>query len=163
MVTDPTRVARIQGCCGTLESSAAAGELPSDPTGSFVDPDAPPDHHSLAPCSPPSRPLRAASGGGLRPALTAAARGAIRNRGQDGETVPRSNRETGQQKQATRKTSCRPKKPLDLKSPIQGWAKARQRRAHAATPVEVAIRATYARFKLSETSAWPERVGTLRF
>src|SRR5438552_18625634 len=125
MVTDPRRVARIQGCCGTLESSAAAGELPSDPTGSFVDPDAPPDHHSLAPCSPPSRPLRAASGGGLRPALTAAARGAIRNRGRDGETVPRSNRETGQQKQGTRKTSCRPKKPLDLKSPIQGWAKAR--------------------------------------
>jgi len=31
---------------------------------------------SLAPCSPPSRPLRAASGGGLRPALTAPARGA---------------------------------------------------------------------------------------
>jgi hypothetical protein len=28
---------------------------------------------SLAPGSPPSRPLRAASGGGLRPALTAAA------------------------------------------------------------------------------------------
>jgi hypothetical protein len=28
---------------------------------------------SLAPSSPPSRPLRAASGGGLRPALTAAA------------------------------------------------------------------------------------------
>src|SRR5262249_46334861 len=32
---------------------------------------------SLAPCSPPSRPLRAASGGGLRPVLTAAARGAL--------------------------------------------------------------------------------------
>ncbi len=28
---------------------------------------------NLAPSSPPSRPLRAASGGGLRPALTAAA------------------------------------------------------------------------------------------
>ena len=26
----------------------------------------------MAPCSPPSRPLRAASGGGLRPVLTAA-------------------------------------------------------------------------------------------
>src|SRR6202171_783520 len=34
------------------------------------------DPQSLAPCSPPSRPLRAASGGGLRPALTAAALGA---------------------------------------------------------------------------------------
>ena len=32
---------------------------------------------SLAPCSPPSRPLRAASGGGLRPVLTAAVRGAL--------------------------------------------------------------------------------------
>jgi hypothetical protein len=31
---------------------------------------------SLASCSPPSRPLRAASGGGLRPALTAVARDA---------------------------------------------------------------------------------------
>jgi hypothetical protein len=30
--------------------------------------------------------------------LTAAARGAIRNRGRDGETVPQSNRETAQQK-----------------------------------------------------------------
>ena len=36
-----------------------------------------PDRFSLAPCSPPSRPLRAASGGGLRPVLTAAARGAL--------------------------------------------------------------------------------------
>ena len=49
--------------------------------------DAPPDHHSLAPCSPPSRPLRAASGGGLRPALTAAARGA--------SAVARSGRRNG--------------------------------------------------------------------
>ncbi len=29
-------------------------------------------HPSIAPCSRPSRPLRAASGGGLRPVLTAA-------------------------------------------------------------------------------------------
>src|SRR5262249_24577894 len=36
-----------------------------------------PDPFSLAPCSPPSRPLRAASGGGLRPVLNAAARGAL--------------------------------------------------------------------------------------
>jgi hypothetical protein len=66
---------------------------------------APPDQNSLAPCSPPSRPLRAASGGGLRPALTAAARGAIRNRGRDGETVPQSNRETAEQKQTTKERS----------------------------------------------------------
>src|SRR5215469_12745680 len=43
---------------------------------------------SLAPCSPPSRPLRAASGGGLRPVLTAAARGATLTAGRDEETVP---------------------------------------------------------------------------
>jgi hypothetical protein len=38
---------------------------------------------SVTPCSPPSRPLRAASGGGLRPALTASARG-VPERGQVG-------------------------------------------------------------------------------
>ena len=43
---------------------------------------------SLAPCSPPSRPLRAASGGGLRPVLTAAARGATLSAGRDEETAP---------------------------------------------------------------------------
>jgi transposase len=37
-----------------------------------------PDPQSLAPCSAPSRPLRAASGGGLRPALIAPAPGAPR-------------------------------------------------------------------------------------
>src|SRR5438105_5649080 len=39
---------------------------------------APPDLARVAPCSAPSRPLRAASGGGLRPALTAPARAALR-------------------------------------------------------------------------------------
>lgn len=38
-----------------------------------------PDHKSLAPCSAPSRPLRAADRGGLRPALTAPALGASTN------------------------------------------------------------------------------------
>jgi len=36
-----------------------------------------PTRRSMTPCSPPSRTLRAASGGGLRPSLTAAARGVI--------------------------------------------------------------------------------------
>jgi hypothetical protein len=36
-----------------------------------------PTTKSVTPCSPPSRTLRAASGGGLRPSLTAAARGVI--------------------------------------------------------------------------------------
>jgi hypothetical protein len=46
---------------------------------------------SLTPCSPPSRPLRAASGGGLRPALTASARGVVRP-GQVGTKKPPSGR-----------------------------------------------------------------------
>ena len=49
---------------------------------------------SLAPCSPPSRPLRAACGGGLRPVLTAAVRGGTLNLGRDEETTPGSNKET---------------------------------------------------------------------
>ena len=47
-----------------------------------------PTRSSLAPCSPPSRPLRAAFGGGLRPVLTAAVRGATLSAGRDEETVP---------------------------------------------------------------------------
>jgi hypothetical protein len=43
---------------------------------------------SLAPCSPLSRPLRAASGGGLRPVLTAAVRGVTLDLGRDEETAP---------------------------------------------------------------------------
>lgn len=42
---------------------------------------------SLAPCSPPSSALRAACGGGLRPRLTAAARGARIDAGRDEETA----------------------------------------------------------------------------
>jgi hypothetical protein len=41
---------------------------------------------TIAPCSRPSTPLRAAGGGGIRPALTAAMRGASRKSGLDGET-----------------------------------------------------------------------------
>jgi len=41
---------------------------------------------TMAPCSRLSTPLRAALGGGLRPALTAAPRGALRRSGRDGET-----------------------------------------------------------------------------
>jgi hypothetical protein len=37
-------------------------------------------------CSRPSTPLRAPDRGGLRPALTAAVRGALRRSGRDGET-----------------------------------------------------------------------------
>ena len=41
---------------------------------------------TMAPCSQPSTPLRAAYGGGLRPVLTATARGAFQSSGRDGET-----------------------------------------------------------------------------
>lgn len=39
-------------------------------------------------CSPPSRPRRAATGGGLRPVLTAAVRDATLSPGRDEETAP---------------------------------------------------------------------------
>ena len=45
-----------------------------------------PANPSMAPCSRPSTPLRAACRGGLRPMLTAPARGAFENLGRDGET-----------------------------------------------------------------------------
>jgi hypothetical protein len=41
----------------------------------------------LPPYSPGSTPLRAASGGGLWPGLTQAARGGVTNHGRDGETA----------------------------------------------------------------------------
>ena len=47
----------------------------------------PPPASILAPCSRPSTPLRAAYRGGLRPVLTAPARGALRRAGRDGETA----------------------------------------------------------------------------
>ena len=46
-----------------------------------------PGDQTLAPCSHSSRPLRAASGGGLRPALTSAARRAPMSCGRDEETA----------------------------------------------------------------------------
>src|SRR5919205_3821973 len=52
---------------GGDETDTSAGRRPVRPASSRV-----------APCSRPSRPLRAACGGGLRPVLTAAARGAMR-------------------------------------------------------------------------------------
>ena len=42
-----------------------------------------PAYSTIAPCSRPSTPLRAAYGGGLRPALTAAVRGALPKSGWD--------------------------------------------------------------------------------
>jgi hypothetical protein len=45
-----------------------------------------PANPSMAPCSRPSTPLRAAYGGGLRPVLTATARAAFLSVGRDGET-----------------------------------------------------------------------------
>jgi len=45
-----------------------------------------PASSTMAPCSRPSTPLRAAYGGGLRPVLTATARGAFGKVGRGGET-----------------------------------------------------------------------------
>jgi Helix-turn-helix domain len=56
-----------------------------------------PTTKSVTPCSPPSRTLRAASGGGLRPSLTAAARGVTPPRQVGTKKRPRSNQETDQQ------------------------------------------------------------------
>jgi hypothetical protein len=55
---------------------------------------------SVTPCSPPSRTLRAACGGGLRPSLTAAARGVTAPR-----QVGTKKRPSGQTKKPTRKHS----------------------------------------------------------
>ena len=53
-----------------------------------------PTWFSVMLCSRPSRPLRAAAGGGLRPALTAAPRGAVDRAGWAGETALQPNKET---------------------------------------------------------------------
>jgi hypothetical protein len=63
-----------------------------DPVGNAWRAEAP-DRTRIGPCSQPSRPLRAASGGGLRPVLTSAARGPLRWFGRDGETAPVSRTE----------------------------------------------------------------------
>jgi len=57
-----------------------------------------PTAKSVTPCSPPSRTLRAASGGGLRPSLTAAARGVTGPR-----QVGTEKRPSGRTKKLTRK------------------------------------------------------------
>jgi hypothetical protein len=49
---------------------------------------------SIAPCSRPSTPLRAAIAGALRPVLTPAARDAHANLGRDGKTTLQPNRKT---------------------------------------------------------------------
>jgi transposase len=59
-----------------------------------------PTTKSVTPCSPPSRTLRAASGGGLRPSLTAAARGVTAPR-----QVGTKKRPSGRTKKLTRKGS----------------------------------------------------------
>ena len=59
-----------------------------------------PTTKSVTPCSPPSRTLRAASGGGLRPSSTAAARGVTGPR-----QVGTKKRPSGRTKKLTRKGS----------------------------------------------------------
>jgi transposase len=72
----------LAGACAVAEHAAPAG-----PSG--------------APCSPPSSTRRAGSAGGLRPCLTAAARGAAKTSGRDEETarVSRTKKHSSRQKQ----------------------------------------------------------------
>lgn len=59
---------------------------------------------SVASCSPPSRTLRAAAGGGLRPSLTATARAAQRRSGRDEKTALQPNQKTAKPTPMTRTT-----------------------------------------------------------
>ena len=80
----------------------------------------------VAPCSRPSTPLRAAYGGGLRPVLTAAARGDCRCSGRGGETAL-SRTEKHRPRlgivAAQSPTSQRQHFDLDTGNPIQGLCK----------------------------------------
>ena len=92
-------IASWSGSHGSTECKVAArafapdGRLPSDQPRSALSSNPAPGQNEarrrprpaarVAPCSTPSRPLRAAFGGGLRPALTAPARGARQPPGRD--------------------------------------------------------------------------------
>jgi hypothetical protein len=115
------RIDRIQ-VCGAIDR--ANGGLPSDhhpdkrrdraspnpaksgPTGQARGLKA----HVLAAVKTASRAPSAVAVASLRPVLTAAARGAPLNPGRDGETVHRSNKETGPQEVASGRLSERPGK-----------------------------------------------------
>jgi hypothetical protein len=123
-------------CKVAARAFAPAGGLPSDqprsarsshpPPGRNKAPPSSPPAARVAPCSTPSRPLRAAFGGGLRPALTASARGARQAPGRDEGMV----RPAEQRDDHKAMTNCRsdrscaphPFKPLDNRIPMQGSA-----------------------------------------
>ena len=111
---------RIQGCCGTL-GSAAAGELPSDPIGSD-DPDgtARPkqDRAVLAAVKAASRRLRRWPAASLDDGCARRDPKPWSGR-RNGPVVEPRNCPT---RQGTKK-NLTTEKPLDLESPIQGWAK----------------------------------------
>ena len=100
-------IGRIQGC--HAKHRGAQGELPS---GRMALPMLRLGITSLAPCSPASRTLRAASGGGLRPSLTPAPHAARRSL--------KSGRRNGPFSQ-TKKLECTDEINLDRQGPIQGW------------------------------------------
>ena len=72
-MTETKRQTRYRPKNASLKSSLGMTMIPTCP--------------SLTPCSPPSRTLRAAYGGGLRPSWTAAALGASGKLGRDKETA----------------------------------------------------------------------------
>ena len=98
-------IGRIQGC--HAKHREAQGELPS---GRMAMPIVRLGITRLAPCSPASRTLRAASGGGLRPPLTPAPHSAHRSL-RSGRGNRRLNR--------TEKLQCNDELALDREGPIQ--------------------------------------------
>src|SRR5271163_754917 len=111
-----TGIGRIQGC--HAKHRGAQGELPS---GRMAMPIVRLGITRLAPCSPASRTLRAASGGGLRPPLTPAPHSAHRSL-RSGRRNRRLNR--------TEKLQWNDELALDREGPIQG----RKSEAPSATP-----------------------------
>jgi transposase len=78
ITSDPPTTATATAGTGDRANPELAGDITE-----HVAPTCP----SVASCSPPSSTLRAGSAGGLRPCLTAAARGAARTSGRDEETA----------------------------------------------------------------------------
>jgi hypothetical protein len=113
--------------------AAARGELPSGRSGRGRRP----RPTSLAPGSPPSRPLRAASGGGLRPVLTAAARGAASATRSGRRNGARSNRKTVLPSQSGNVTSRLPMETDNAQTPPRPASHDR-RRATGALPRQAA-------------------------
>ena len=76
----------------------------------------------LPPCSPCSTPLRAASGGGLWPGLTQAARDGVTNHGRDGETALSTEQENRSEDAKERPSSAGRKPSVCLAQVDPAWS-----------------------------------------